>query len=138
MLAIAGIYLPRSIYAFVVVFVMPVNAALNPIIYTFPQLITLKAMKKCTEPMNRVIRRSARALEFILTREYCKRFVALLCFTSVVLFIFLLMYNLMYLSDIVKDLSLYEDIKQEKQQIYQQLRMSILKLSSFLNKSETK
>lgn len=41
-LAISGIYMPRSIYAFVVVFVIPVNAALNPIIYTFPQLMTIK------------------------------------------------------------------------------------------------
>lgn len=41
-LAISGIYMPRSVYAFVVVFVMPVNAALNPIIYTFPQVVTIQ------------------------------------------------------------------------------------------------
>lgn len=136
MLAIGGIYLPRSIYAFVVVFVMPVNAALNPIIYTFPQLITLKAMKKCTKSLNLVIRRSARTLEFILTRDYCTTFVILMCFMSVVLIIVLLIYNFVYLSDIVKDLSMYEDMKQGKQLMYHQLRMSILKMSSFLNNSE--
>ncbi|KAJ8317411.1 hypothetical protein KUTeg_005315, partial [Tegillarca granosa] len=41
-LALSGVFIPRGVYAWIVVFVLPINSAINPFIYTFAGVIKTK------------------------------------------------------------------------------------------------